>query len=135
MKRSSLIVPLVVLLAGPNTGAADEAAPRPLTAADATAGKALYLQECAACHNIDPLARNGERYACTNPSCGNVDHADTNASKIVLARGLNVLAVDPTVTVCGDAGARGRSKKQKLRVVRRGTRRNGEVKALPFTAG
>lgn len=74
MKRSSLIVSLVVLLAGPNTGAADEAAPRPLTAADATAGKALYLQECAACH--------GDRGDGRGPAA---DHVDPKPRSFVAA--------------------------------------------------
>ena len=83
---------------------------------------------CAVCDHYDPASRKGERFACTNPKCNNIDHADVNAAKVILARGLIVLTVDPTVTVCGGLAARGRPAKQKLRVVRRGTRRDGKAK-------
>jgi len=70
MKGSLRIVSVLVLLAWTRAGAADEGAPRPLTAADASAGKALYVQECAGCHGdrgdgqgpaadyVDPKPRN-----------------------------------------------------------------------------
>ncbi len=92
---------------------------------------AYSSQECAECHRVDAASRRGERFECT--SCGHRDHADNNAARVLLARGIVVLAVEPTVTVCGDAGAQGRSKKQKLRVVRRGTRREGAAKAAQLT--
>ncbi len=90
-------------------------------------------QTCAECDHVDAASRKGERFKCT--ACGHTDHADVNAARVLLARGMLVLAVEPTVTVCGDAGARGRSTKQKLRVVRRGTRRSGEAKAPSLTTG
>ncbi len=90
-------------------------------------------QTCAECDHVDAASRKGERFCCT--ACGHTDHADVNAARVLLARGMLVLAVEPTVTVCGDAGARGRSTKQKLRVVRRGTRRSGEAKATSLTTG
>ncbi len=90
-------------------------------------------QTCAECDHVDAASRKGERFCCT--ACGHTDHADVNAARVLLARGMLVLAVEPTVNVCGDAGARGRSTKQKLRVVRRGTRRSGEAKAPSFTTG
>ena len=93
---------------------------------------AYSSQECAECHHVDAASRKGERFVCAK--CGHCDHADVNAARVLLARGLVVLAVEPTVTVCGDAGARGRSKKQKLRVVRRGTHRDDAAKAAPLTA-
>lgn len=70
MKRRLCITALIAILARTGAFAAAEGAPRPLTAADATAGKALYLQECAGCHGergdgqglaaewIDPKPRN-----------------------------------------------------------------------------
>jgi putative transposase len=90
-------------------------------------------QTCAECDHVDAASRKGERFCCA--ACGHTDHADVNAARVLLARGMLVLAVEPTVNVCGDAGARGRSTKQKLRVVRRGTRRSGEAKATPLATG
>lgn len=65
MKRSLCILSLLALLAWTRGGAADEGAPRPLTAADATAGKALYMQECAGCH--------GDRGDGRGPAADHVD--------------------------------------------------------------
>ncbi|GAA0844933.1 RNA-guided endonuclease InsQ/TnpB family protein [Streptosporangium amethystogenes subsp. fukuiense] len=37
-------------------------------------------QTCHRCGHRDAAARDGTRYACTNPACGWVGHADTNAA-------------------------------------------------------
>lgn len=74
-------------------------------------------QECAECHHIDAASRPSQAvFACT--ACNHTDNADTNAARVQLHRGLAILAVEPTVTVCG---GRSRPVKQKLRAVRRGT--------------
>jgi len=70
MKRSLLVVSSLALFAWARAGAADQGTPRPLTTADAAAGKTLYVQECAGCHGdrgdgqgpaaeyVDPKPRN-----------------------------------------------------------------------------
>ena len=77
---------------------------------------AYSSQTCAACGCIDARSRNGERFECM--ACGHRDHADNNAAKVLLSRGTHGDAV------CGGSAA-GRPAKQKLRVVRRGTRHVG----------
>jgi len=72
--------------------------------------------ECAKCHCIDVLNRAGERFLCVG--CGNADHADNNAAKVIVSRRTDGGAV------CGGSGT-GRPVKQKLRVVRRGSRPKG----------
>lgn len=90
---------------------------------------------CAACGHIDPASRVSQaRFVCTG--CGVVEHADVNAAKVILQRGL--IAVEPTVTVCGGTSAVRLPTKQKLRVARRGTQVEGLVhsesqKAPAFT--
>lgn len=41
-------------------------------------------QTCAECGVVDPRSRNGVLFRCT--ACGHVDHADTNASKVLYSR-------------------------------------------------
>ncbi len=82
---------------------------------------AYSSQECAACHHIDAASRVSRGlFVCT--ACGHTKHADTNASQVILSRWERETAVEPTVAVCGGTAARERPVKQKLRVVRRGTR-------------
>jgi putative transposase len=82
---------------------------------------AYSSQECARCHHVDPASRvSRSLFVCT--ACGHTKHADTNASQVILSRWERETAVEPTVAVCGGTAARGRPAKQKLRVVRRGTR-------------
>src|SRR5512136_1169434 len=54
MRKSVFIVSLALCLAGLHPAGADEGTAdehkRPLTAADAAAGKPLYLRECSGCH-------------------------------------------------------------------------------------
>ena len=79
---------------------------------------AYSSQTCATCGHVDAASRiSQEQFVCT--SCGVVEHADVNAAKVILQRGLR--AVESTVTVCGGSGT-SRPAKQKLRVARRGTR-------------
>ncbi len=82
---------------------------------------AYSSQECALCHHIDAASRvSRDLFVCI--ACGHTKHADTNASQVILSRWERETAVEPTVAVCGGTAARGRPAKQKLRVVRRGTR-------------
>lgn len=82
---------------------------------------AYSSQTCSVCGVVDAESRRAQDvFLCT--ACGHFDNADINAARVLLARGLKKIAVEATVTVCGGIGARGRPVKQKLRVVRRGTR-------------
>lgn len=45
-------------------------------------------QECYECEFVDPGNRNDEQFKCL--SCGHRDHADVNASKVLLRRGLRL---------------------------------------------
>ncbi len=82
---------------------------------------AYSSQTCRLCGVVDPASRVTQAlFRCT--ACGHTEHADTHASKVLLARGISVLAVEPTVTGCGGIAARGRPSKQQLCVVRRTTR-------------
>jgi len=82
---------------------------------------AYSSQECALCHHIDAASRvSRDLFVCT--ACGHTKHADTNASQVILSCWERETAVEPTVAVCGGTAARERPVKQKLRVVRRGTR-------------
>jgi putative transposase len=77
---------------------------------------AYSSQMCAVCGHVDALSRVSQNlFVCTN--CGHAAHADVNAAKVILQRGLR--AVESTATVCGGSGT-GRPAKQKLYVVRRG---------------
>lgn len=82
---------------------------------------AYSSQECALCHHIDAASRvRRDLFVCT--VCGHTEHADTNASQVILSRWERETAVEPTASVCGGTAARERPVKQKLRSVRRGTR-------------
>ncbi len=90
-------------------------------------------QTCSACGTVDAASRVSQAlFVCT--SCGHRENADVNAAKVLLARGLAVLAEEATATVCGGL-ANGRPTKQKLRVARRGTRPSVEAKAPTLGSG
>lgn len=77
---------------------------------------AYSSQECNGCEHIDPRNRPDQAtFLCV--ACGLREHADVNAAKVILKRGLR--AVEPTVTGCGGSGT-SRPARQQLRVVRRG---------------
>lgn len=83
---------------------------------------AYSSMECAVCHCIDERNRDGEKFHCVG--CGNVDHADNNAAKVIVNRRTDGGAV------CGGSGT-GRPVKQKLRVVRRGIRHEHGTSKTP----
>jgi len=56
---------------------------------------AYSSQECAACHHIDSDNRQKQVFLCS--SCGNFDHADTNAAKVIRQRALIQLGITPPV--------------------------------------
>lgn len=94
---------------------------------------AYSSQTCAACGHVATGNRPTQAdFACIG--CGVCEHADINAAKVILQRGL---AVEPTVTGCGGFAAVRRPAKQQLRVVRRGTRHvgSGSSKAPAFRPG
>ncbi|GAA3508137.1 putative transposase [Streptosporangium album] len=63
-------------------------------------------QTCHRCGHRDPAARDGIRYACANPACGWVGHADTNAA-------INIKnAVGMPVSGRGDLGVTRSAKRQ-----------------------
>jgi len=89
---------------------------------------AYSSQTCRVCGAVDTASRITQSlFRCTR--CGHEEHADTNASKVLLARGLSVLAVEPTETGCGGNAARGRPTKQQRCVARRPHRSNAEATA------
>lgn len=66
-----------------------------LTAKAECAGRQLILvnpaytsQTCHECGNVDPAARDGKLYTCTNPACSYCGDADVNAGCNVLRAGL-----------------------------------------------
>jgi putative transposase len=63
-------------------------------------------QRCAACGHVDKLNRINEAFKCL--LCGNLDHADVNAAK-------NILALGHSAAVCGGASAGGLVQKTKPR--------------------
>jgi putative transposase len=79
------------------------------------------------------ISRSQASFVCT--ACGHADNADVNAARVLLARGLEKIAVETTVTVCGGTAAREHPVKQKLRVARRGTRLTDKAKAESVGAG
>ena len=79
-------------------------------------------QECSACGVIDARSRISQSvFRCV--ACHHEEHADTNAAKNILQRGLT--AVEPTVAACGGFAEVRHPVKQELRVARRGTRIQG----------
>ena len=63
-------------------------------------------QTCHRCGHRDPAGRNGTVFACTNPACGWVGHADTNAA-------ININNADGTaVSGRGDLGVTRSAKRQ-----------------------
>lgn len=47
-------------------------------------------RECARCHHVDGGSRKGAVFACT--ACGHADHADLNASEVILHRAADAIA-------------------------------------------
>jgi putative transposase len=95
---------------------------------------ACSSQTCAECGVVDAASRRSQAsFVCT--ACGHADNADVNAARVLLARGLEKIAVETTVTVCGGTAAREHPVKQKLRVARRGTRLTDKAKAESVGAG
>ena len=89
---------------------------------------AYSLQTCAVCGTVDKASRPSQaEFVCV--ACGHRDHADVNAAKVLLGRGIHGQAA------CGGSAEVGRPKKQELRVVRRGPRRGLEPKAPDFRPG
>lgn len=83
---------------------------------------AYSSQTCAECGYVDAASRRSQSiFICT--ACGHTNNADWNAAAVLKTRGIAALAVESTETVCGGNAAQERPVKQKLRVVRRGTRR------------
>lgn len=81
---------------------------------------AYSSQTCSACGVVDAQSRREQDvFLCAH--CGHFDNADLNAAKVLLARGLNVLAVEATATVCGGDVER-RPAKQKRAAARRSKR-------------
>lgn len=77
---------------------------------------AYSSQTCSKCGHVDAASRVSQAvFRCTD--CGHTEHADVNAAKALLSRRSDGVAV------CGGSAV-GRPAKQKLRVVRRGQRRN-----------
>ncbi len=75
-------------------------------------------QTCSGCGHIASESRRSQsEFECV--ACGLHANADTNAARVILARGLRVLADEASVTGCG---GRRRPAKQQLRVVRHGQR-------------
>ena len=77
---------------------------------------AYSSQECHGCGHIDSANRPDQATFCCG-RCGIVEHADTNAAKVILARGLQLTAVEPTVAACRGSATR-RPKKQEARSAR-----------------
>ena len=93
---------------------------------------AYSSQECYACGHVAAESRRSQsEFECV--ACGHRDHADTNAAKVLLRRGMR------GAEGCGGDSV-GRPAKQQLRVARRGTRaENGTIvattKAPCFSTG
>jgi transposase len=91
-------------------------------------------QTCSVCGGVSADSRQAQDvFLCV--TCGHFANADRNAAQGLLARGMHALAVEATGTGCGGTVARGRPKKQQLRVVRRGTHASEERKAPRFSEG
>ena len=71
-------------------------------------------QTCFKCGQINPKNRKGEKFHCVNVECGHRDHADVNAAKNVLRRGLTDLGLPESLA----RGAAGRKKPRPLGPVR-----------------
>lgn len=89
---------------------------------------AYSSQTCSVCGTVDKDSRTAQaEFVCV--SCGHRDHADVNAAKVLLGRGIHGQAA------CGGSAEVRRPKKQELRVARRGPRRGLEPKAPDFSPG
>ncbi|MEX3652463.1 transposase [Mycolicibacterium fortuitum] len=53
-----------------------------------TVNPAYTSQTCHRCGNVDPAARDGKLYTCTNPACDYSGDADVNAGRNILRAGL-----------------------------------------------
>lgn len=77
---------------------------------------AYSSQTCSRCGCVDAVSRVSQAvFRCT--ACGHEEHADTNAAKVILGRGINLTAVEHTVAGCGGS-ANGRPTKQQARPAR-----------------
>lgn len=75
---------------------------------------AYSSQTCSRCGRVDPTSRVSQAlFRCTG--CAHEEHADTNAARVILQRGL--IAVERTVTACGGSAV-GRPSKQEPRPAR-----------------
>lgn len=54
---------------------------------------AYTSQTCSCCGNVSKSARQGKRYICDAVGCGHVQDADLNASRNILSKGLELLAI------------------------------------------
>jgi putative transposase len=77
---------------------------------------AYSSQECHGCGHVAAENRPDQATFCC-VRCGLVEHADTNAAKVILARGLKLPAVEPTVAACRGPATR-HPKKQETRPAR-----------------
>lgn len=88
---------------------------------------AYSSQECSACgHTAKENRRSQSDFSCI--SCGHHEHADVNAAKVILSRGMR------GSEVCGGDVVT-RPMKQKLRVARRATRIGNEATVVPLSSG
>lgn len=78
---------------------------------------AYSSQTCSRCQHVDAASRRDrDVFLCT--ACGHFDHADLNAARVLLARGLAQLAAEPAVTGCG-GDVVGRPARQQGRAAKR----------------
>lgn len=62
---------------------------------------AYSSQECSECGHMSPENRKTQdRFRCV--SCGHAENADVNAAKVILKRGLKLVAAGHAVTACGE---------------------------------
>lgn len=89
---------------------------------------AYSSQTCAICGVVAAGSRRSQdAFECV--ACGHCAHADVNAAKVLLSRGIHGAAA------CGGSAEVRRPMKQELRVARRGPRLNAGPKASAFTPG
>jgi putative transposase len=89
---------------------------------------AFSSQTCAECASVDAKNRRSQSvFVCT--ACGHRAHADVNAARVLLGRGIHGPAA------CGGSADVRRPKKQELCVARRGPRSGSGHKAPSFRSG
>lgn len=88
---------------------------------------AYSSQTCAVCSHVAAASRRSQAgFECV--TCGHREHADLNAAKVLLSRGIHGGAA------CGGSAEVRRPAKQELRAARRGTRQTARPKASSFTS-